>query len=156
MPQSLDSDVDIPSKAAIAGHPIHPMLVPLPIGFLVGAWIGDIVFSATKNPFWATAALWLLVGGLISGLLAAVVGMVDFAAIRQAREHGAGRIHAVGNVIALALAGTNVWLRWDDPAAFVVPWGLVWSSCITVLLAVTGWFGGELSYRRRIGVFSRR
>lgn len=147
---------DIPSRAAIAGHPIHPMLVPLPIGFLIGAWIGDIVFAATDHPFWAFAAFWLLVGGLVAGLLAAAVGMVDFAAIRQARAHRAGWIHAAGNALALLLAAITIWLRRADPAGPVVPWGLLWSSCIAGLLAVTGWFGGELSYRHRIGVFSRK
>lgn len=30
------------STAIVAGHPIHPMLIPFPISFLVGALITDI------------------------------------------------------------------------------------------------------------------
>lgn len=32
------------STAAIAGHPLHPILVTLPIGFLIGAFLSDLAF----------------------------------------------------------------------------------------------------------------
>jgi uncharacterized membrane protein len=65
------------SRASIAGHPIHPMLVPFPIAFLVGAFACDIVFASTSDAFWARAALWLAGAGLVMGALAAVFGLVD-------------------------------------------------------------------------------
>jgi uncharacterized membrane protein len=40
------------STAAIFGHPIHPMLVVFPIGFLVGALATDLAFWGTDDPFW--------------------------------------------------------------------------------------------------------
>lgn len=42
--------------------------------------------------------------------------------------------------------------RLDDAAAAVLPWGLTLSAINAALLGVTGWYGGELSYRHRIGV----
>jgi uncharacterized membrane protein len=53
---SLYDDQETPSRAAIGGHPLHPMVVPFPIAFLVGTLVVDIVFSATSDPFWARAA----------------------------------------------------------------------------------------------------
>jgi len=47
------------STAKIAGHPIHPMLIPFPIAFFVGTLAVDIVYSQTGGPFWATAGRWL-------------------------------------------------------------------------------------------------
>ncbi|MBX6368656.1 MAG: hypothetical protein IRZ04_11785, partial [Rhodospirillales bacterium] len=63
-----------PSRAAIAGHPIHPMLVPFPIAFLVGALVVDLAFASTGDPFWARAGFWLLLAGIVTGAAAAVFG----------------------------------------------------------------------------------
>ena len=45
-----------PSKAAIAGHPIHPMLIPFPIAFLVATFVCDLIFWRTGNSAWSTAS----------------------------------------------------------------------------------------------------
>jgi uncharacterized membrane protein len=54
------------STAQVAGHPLHPMLVPFPIAFLVGTLVADIAFASTADVFWATAGFWLLVGAFTS------------------------------------------------------------------------------------------
>jgi uncharacterized membrane protein len=61
------------STASIAGHPIHPMLIPFPIAFFVATFACDLVFSGTRNASWADATLWLG-AGLIMATLAAVAG----------------------------------------------------------------------------------
>ena len=68
----------IPATAAIAGHPLHPLLVTLPIGFLIGAFLSDIAFYSTGDAFWARASAWLIGAGLVTGVLAAIAGLVDF------------------------------------------------------------------------------
>lgn len=140
------------SKAAIGKHPIHPMLIPLPIAFLLGALATDLAYWGTADIFWARASLWLVGVGLFTGLFAAIFGLIDFWGVRRARQHRAGWIHAIGNVMALALALVSWLLRSDDPASAVLPMGLILSFVIAVLLGVTGWYGGELSYRYKIGV----
>ena len=45
------------STASIAGHPLHPMLVPFPIASLVGAFVTDLVFWQTGV---AVRSLWLI------------------------------------------------------------------------------------------------
>ena len=65
------------STVSIAGHPIHPMLIPFPIAFFVTTFISDLAFQQTGNPFWAMASLWLLGAGLVMAGLAAVVGLID-------------------------------------------------------------------------------
>lgn len=142
----------VPSTAAIGRHPIHPMLIPFPVAFLVGALLTDVAFWATADPFWARVSFWLLVAGLVTGALAAVFGMIDFWTIPRAREHTAGWVHLVGNALALALTFVNVLLRAGDAQAAVMPWGITLSAAVAVLLGVTGWYGGELAYRYKIGV----
>ena len=48
------------STLQIAGHPIHPMLIPFPIAFFVATFVCDLAFWGTGNPMWATGAVWLL------------------------------------------------------------------------------------------------
>ncbi|MFT3780504.1 MAG: DUF2231 domain-containing protein [Nibricoccus sp.] len=143
------------SKAAIAGHPIHPMLIPFPIAFLSGAWITDLVFWKTGEAFWADFSFWLIAGGLLVGFLAALFGMIDFVGLHEARAHRAGWFHAVGNAIALVLSAINLGIRRDDSSVTIVPWGLIVSTCVSILLVFTGWFGGELSYRHKIRVLEK-
>jgi uncharacterized membrane protein len=51
------------STASIAGHPIHPMLIPFPVVFLVTALVSDLVFWSTNYEIWATASQWFLGAG---------------------------------------------------------------------------------------------
>ena len=55
------------STASIAGHPIHPMLIPFPITFFVSTFVCDIVYWQTANTAWATAGIWLLGAGIVMG-----------------------------------------------------------------------------------------
>lgn len=145
-------DPGVTSRAAIGGHPLHPMLIPFPVALLPAALVTDIVFRATGDPFWARASFWLIAGGIATGLLAAVFGLIDFASIRRARAHASGWLHAGGNVLAVALSALSLLLRWDDPAEAVWPTGLALSAVVSLILVVTGWLGGELSYRYKVGV----
>ncbi len=139
------------SYAAFRGHPLHPMLVPLPIGAFIFLVLTDIAFLGTGDPFWARASLWLLIIGTVTGLLAAMVGAVDFFSINTTRRP-VGYVHAGGNVAALLLAMVNWGIRSGDPVAGVAPWGIILSLIMFVGLIGTAWAGGELSYRHRVGV----
>lgn len=140
------------SRAAVKGHPLHPMLVPFPIAALVGALLTDFAYLGTDDPFWARMSIWLLGAGVIMGGVAGVVGYLDFSKIPRARQQAVGWAHAVGNSIVLLLALINWALRVGDPIDGLVPWGTVLSLVCVVGLMFTGWFGGELVYRHRIGV----
>jgi uncharacterized membrane protein len=82
------------STASIAGHPIHPMLIPFPIAFFVGTFVCDLVFWRTGNTNWADATLWLLGVGLIMAALAAVVGLVDVLGDERVRDLSTAWWHA--------------------------------------------------------------
>jgi uncharacterized membrane protein len=146
----LDSGVT--SKLSIAGHPIHPVIVTMPIGLLISALISDVVYWGTTDVFWARASFWLIVGGIISGVAAGITGMFDFVKVKRVRDRSAGWIHMIGNIGVLLLSIINMWTRLGDPASPIVPWGLVLSLVIASLLGVTGWFGGELTFRHKVGV----
>lgn len=141
-----------PSRAAIAGHPIHPMLIPFPIALLAAALVVDVLYLFYGNETLAQVALWLVGAGLATGLLAMVFGAVDFFLIGRARRSRAGRIHAIGNGVVLALAAVNLGVRLLlGVEESVVPYGIALSAVVAVLLVITGWYGGELSYRLLVG-----
>ena len=60
------------STAAVAGHPIHPMLISFPIAFFIGTFVCDLVFWQSGSAAWAAATPWLLGAGLAMAALAAV------------------------------------------------------------------------------------
>ena len=142
-----------PSTAAIAGHPLHPAVVPVPIGLLTATAASDIAFLVTGDRFFARASRWLLRGAVASGVVAASLGLTDFATVRAARST-TGIAHGGGNAAILLASLVSLLARRGErdrvpAAAFAL------SAAAAVLLAVTGWLGGELSYRQRIGVVPR-
>jgi uncharacterized membrane protein len=142
----------LPSTAAVLGHPIHPMLVPFPLAFLVGALATDLAARATRDPFWSRASAWLLGAGAVTGVVAGAVGSIDYLTVRRARDHATGKIHAYGNGLALALAAANLLLRRNASGPAPTSATLALSALTAAVLGVTGWAGGELSYREMVGV----
>ena len=139
--------------ARIGGHPIHPMLVPFPIAFLVGAFACDLAFWGTRTPFWATAALWLIAAALVMGALAALAGLYDFLSQEAIRTIPDAWYHLYGNVFAMVLSLVNLVLREvQGPASAVLPWGLTLSLIVVLTLLYTGWLGGGLVFRHQCGM----
>ena len=145
-------DAGITSSVAIAGHPIHPAIVLFPIAFLVGAAGTDIGYWLTRDPFWARASLWLIGVGFAAGILAAITGFSEFFKVKRVRERSAGWLHMGGNVAVMVLSLINLLLRQGNPAEPIVYTGLAISVVVATLLGITGWYGGELSFRHKIGV----
>src|SRR5438034_9196390 len=117
----LEASVNPKSTAQIAGHPIHPMLIPFPIAFFVGAFVCDLAFWGGGNAMWATAALWLIGVGLIMAALAAVAGLTDFLGDAQIRGLNDAWWHAGGNVLAVLIELVNWYMRYSSGTAAVVP-----------------------------------
>lgn len=142
----------IPSLAAIGGHPLHPMVVPLPIAAVVGTFVCDVAFARTGDGFWARGARHLTDAALATGLMAAALGAMDFTGRERIRRIDAAWFHAGGNILALGLMAVGRGVRAQDERGGVVPRGLALSATAATILGVTGWLGGELSYRHRVGV----
>jgi uncharacterized membrane protein len=145
------------SKAKSLGHPIHQMLIPFPFGLLSTAVIFDIIYLIWGNPTMATVAFWMMVAGIIGGIIAAPFGLIDYLAIPQGtRAKSVGLTHGLGNVLVLILFALSCWLRYGA-ARGAVPYepstlALVLSFAGFVLAGVTGWLGGELVDRLSVGV----
>jgi uncharacterized membrane protein len=147
------------SKARAAGHAIHPMLIAFPLGLLGMAVIFDIIYLATGTLGWTTVSFWMIAAGVVSGLIAAVPGLIDWVAIvpPQTRAWYIGLYHGIGNVIIVLLFAGSWFLRKVPGTGFAMAGppnttALVCSFLGLVLALVTGWLGGELVERLNIAV----
>lgn len=147
----LRYDHKLRSTAQIAGHPIHPMLVPFPIVCFIGALATDIAYAMTAEMMWADFSSWLLVVGVILGVLAAIAGLIDFLSNRLIRELGPAWPHMLGNVLVLVLSVINLLVHTRDAWSSVVPTGLILSIVVVLILPVTGWLGWAMVYRHGVG-----
>ena len=141
--------------AAVAGHPIHPMLIPFPVAFLVGTLASDLAFWGTGNTFWAQASFWLLAAAIVMALLAAVAGFTDFLGEPRIRELNDVWYHMIGNLLAVVIAiGNFFWRYTQGSETAVLPGGIIMSAVVAGILLFTGWKGWEMVYRHRVGVIS--
>ncbi len=141
-----------PSSASGAGwHPIHGLLAAYPIACFTGAFLTDIAYAQTYNMQWANFSIWLITAGLVMGVAAAVVGIVDFVASRGVRAHRPGWFHSVGNALVLLLSLWNAFVHSRDAYASVMPTGIILSGIVAVLVLVTAWIGNSIVYRQAGG-----
>jgi uncharacterized membrane protein len=142
------------STARVAGHPLHPMLVPFPIAFFVSTLVTDLLSVVFARPGFAVASMWLLGAGIAAALLAAVLGFTDFMGDRRIRALREAWFHMIGNLVAVVLEAVNLGLRvaGGGGMATVGAGEVVLSALVVVLLLFTGWMGWEMVYRRHVGV----
>jgi uncharacterized membrane protein len=146
---------DLRATFAINGHPLHPLLVPVPIALFVSALATDIAYAADCGEGFATASLWLLGGGLAGAVVAAIAGFTDFAANSAIRALRDAWLHLFANLTVVVIELISFCLRLGDRwiAGGV---GLGLSVVAVLLLLFSGWKGGELVFRHGVGQVRRR
>ncbi len=139
------------TPASIAGHPIHPMLVPIAIGGFILSFIADVICLATgaTDP-WNALAYYTMIGGIVGALAAALPGLVDLLSLPAGAMRRTGVAHMSINLTVVALYVVNAWLRHADPAALNLP--MLMSLVAIGLLLVSGWLGGKLVYELGVAV----
>lgn len=141
------------SKAKLAGHPAHPILIVFPLGLLATSVIFDGAYLLNDNPDMIRVSYWMITAGLIAGVVAAVPGWIDWLAIpASTRAKRIGLIHGAGNVVVLLLFGLSWFLRTDEPGYQPPTLALISSGLAFMLAGLTGWLGGELIDRLGVGV----
>jgi uncharacterized membrane protein len=128
------------------------MLIPFPIAFFVGTFVCDLIYWQTTNSAWATPTPWLLGAGLVMAALAAVIGLNDVFGDQQIRQLSTAWWHAGANVLVVLVELYNLFIRYQQGPATIIPNGLLLSLVAVLLLLFSGWKGGDLVFRGRIGV----
>jgi uncharacterized membrane protein len=142
------------SRVKFLGHPVHPMLIVLPVGLLSIGVVFDVVYIATKDALFAEVAYWNITVGIIGGLLAALFGFLDWLALPTGtRAKAIGAWHGGGNVLIVLLFAISWLLRQAGGHAYlpnILPFVLALTGAVLAL--GTAWLGAELVYRMRVGV----
>lgn len=140
------------SRAKLFGHPIHQMLIVFPLGLLAMALIFDIIHLASGNGYWSEIAYWMIAAGVISGLVAAPFGLIDWLAIPAGtRAKRIGALHGGGNLVVVVLYAASWLLRRGAPQEpMMIAYVLSFAGGVIALF--TGWLGGELVDRLSVGV----
>jgi len=132
-----------PLKDALSGtsvgHPLHPVLVTVPIGAFTGAVVLDLLHTDKS------AAQRLIALGLVSAVPTAITGLSDWGDTEGA-ERRVGVAHAMCNIVGLGLL-TGSWLtrRAGGRGQLLAVAGLG-------VIGVGGWLGGHLAYALGVGV----
>jgi len=138
--------------ASFRSHPLHAMLVPIPTVCFGATLVTDIIYWKTAAMLWADMSAWLLTIGLIVAFFAVIAGLIDFLGDDRIRRLRAAWIHVLGNVTALVLTIFNALIHTRDAYTSVVPTGLILSTLVVLILAVTVWNGWSMVYRHSVGV----
>jgi uncharacterized membrane protein len=141
------------TRASLGGHPIHSMLVAIPIAAFAISLVFDVVYLISDNPFWYAMAFWLMIAGIAGGIAAGIPGLLDYLtsvpveAMPTARRHG------------LLNGGLILWFAIDAVVRATGPMigprvgvAMLMSLIGVGVLGYTGWLGGALVYTHRVGV----
>ena len=142
------------SKASIAGHPVHPILIPFPLALWVTSFAADVLFYFLRHPTLLVISKFLLAAGCLGGVAAAIPGIIDWLAIKNDDVKNVANWHARLNVIALIVFAISFFLRLSSYSQLVgrkltIPFLL--SLVGVILIAISGWLGGELVFRFGVG-----
>jgi uncharacterized membrane protein len=142
------------SRIAVAGHPIHAMLVTFPIALTMCTLGADGFYWWTGDSFWARAALWASGMAFLLGLAAGLAGTVELLLVPGIRARAASWTHFVLAVMLLSILGANWGYRLTGYEQAVLPWGLLLSLLAAGFTGVTGWHGGKLVFDYHLGTSS--
>ena len=141
------------TPASIAGHPIHPMLVPIAIGGFILSFAFDLACwaSGAASPnLWNQLAYYTMIGGILGALAAAVPGLVDLLSLPAGPIKTIAITHMAINLTVVAIYIVNAWMRHGAPQDLKIPMIL---SLVTIgLLLVSGWLGGKMVFEHGVGV----
>jgi uncharacterized membrane protein len=145
------------SKAKIAGHPIHPMIVAFPIAFYTVSLIAFLVYQyGGMETFWFRLAYFCTFAGVGTAVLAAIPGFIDWAFGIPSESAGKkrGLIHMGLNVAALLLFAANAYNLYgkcDVNLSDVTGYWVI--ALVGVLLTLAaGYHGWELIATHKVGV----
>ena len=122
------------------GHPLHPMLVQVPVGAFVSAGVLDLVRGSERS------ADLLIATGVASALPSAAAGLADWSEMHEQQQR-VGIVHAGVNLLALTAYGASLLARGRGNRPVGKALGLLGLG----LIGTGGYLGGHLAYRQAAG-----
>jgi len=124
---------------AIVRHPLYSMLLPVPVVCFLGVVLTDLTYLGSGgNLVWLDFSSWLLLAGLVFGLLGAIVLLIDIVRSRGMRT-GTGWAHLLFFYAALLVELFSMFIHQRDGWTAVAGLGLALSIIGAVLVLVAAW-----------------
>jgi uncharacterized membrane protein len=146
------ADTETGSIVAVAGHPIHAVLVHFPIAFVIGTLGCDVLYVWSGDTFWPRAALWASGIAFWFGVLASLAGTAELLLVTGIRIRAMSWTHGIAAMTLLSMAGMNWGLRIEDHVAAVLPLGLITSLLASIFTGLAGYHGGKLVFHHGMGI----
>jgi uncharacterized membrane protein len=142
------------SRATLAGHPIHPMLIPFPLALWATSFAVDILFYFLRHATLLVVAKFMIAAGCLGAIAAAIFGIIDWLSIKNGDVKKVANWHARLNIAALVVFAISLFLRMGSYSELVgrkltIPFLL--SLVGVILITISGWLGGELVFRYGVG-----
>jgi uncharacterized membrane protein len=129
------------SKARVAGHPLHPMLVAFPLAFYTATVATLLVYIGLREAFWYRVAMVANLAGIATAVIAAIPGAIDlFALPRGSRARAIGLRHAGYQLVATALfvmTALMLYETWNHK--MMIAGEYVFDATIPLAMAVVAW-----------------
>jgi uncharacterized membrane protein len=139
------------SPATINKHPIHPILVTVPVGLWLFSFIADILYLTNwGSAAWLDVGYYAMLGGLVGALVAAIPGLMDYFTITDAPTKRLGTKHLIINLTLVVLYAANLVTRAGRLEIMTISYVLSFAGVI--LLVYSGWLGGEMIFRHGMAV----
>jgi uncharacterized membrane protein len=122
-----------------AFDPAYRILAAFPIAAFTLTVVADIAYWRTANLLWLHFSEWLLLAGLVFGVLAVVFLLVAYL-VSKVRPVWS---HAFGGMVVLILAALNSFIHTADGWTAVMPYGLALSIVTVLAMIVTRWLGSR-------------
>jgi uncharacterized membrane protein len=141
------------SKNKFFGHPVHPLLIVVPLGMFIGTMVVDTIYLFNGNPLLPAVSFFNIAIGVVAGLVAALFGFLDWLAVPpNTRAKTIGGWHGIGNVVVVGMFAASWWLRSMTVNFQPTQPALILSYSAVILGTITAWLGGELVFRLNVGV----
>lgn len=126
-----------PPASAVAANSFGAALLAFPIACFSLVLLTDVAYIRTENLLWLHFSEWLLLAGLVFGVLALPVRVIAHFV------HGERPpwLALLGGIIVLLLATLNSFIHTADGWTAVMPYGLVVSILTVLAMIVTAWLG---------------
>jgi uncharacterized membrane protein len=137
----MQTSTGMSSKARVAGHPIHPMLVAFPLAFYTTTVVTLLVYIGTREAFWYRFAMVASVAGIATAVIAAIPGAIDLRSLPSgSRVRKAGLQHAGFNLLAaglFAVAALMLYETWIHRT--MINGEYIFDATVPLALAVVAW-----------------
>lgn len=129
------------SKARVAGHPIHPMIVAFPIAFYTSTVATLLAYVGTHEVFWYRVAMIANLAGIVTAAIAMIPGAIDLWSLPAgSRARRTGLRHAGFNALAtglFAVTAVLLYLPWSHRV--MVNGEYVFDATVPLAMSVIAW-----------------